>query len=92
MIVIHGSIYRIKNLDTGKSYIGKTIRNPAQRWEEHIERCHPIVQNGLVGVSFEVVEIVVESGSKLRDNAILRERERVWIAKEGKKSMNRNAC
>jgi len=74
-------IYQIKNLVNGKSYIGKTEKNPFVRWMKHISNC----ENGRVnrlysamrkyGLSAFLIEIVDTATSKKELNDL----EKVWI-------------
>lgn len=76
-----GYIYKITNILNQKSYIGKTIRDPEIRWNEHKQdNKHPNLplqrafkKYGINSFSFEIIEEVKEE--------LLDEREKYYIKK-----------
>lgn len=76
-----GYIYKITNILNQKSYIGKTIRDPEIRWNEHKQdNKHPNLplqrafkKYGIDSFSFEIIEEVKEE--------LLDEREKYYIKK-----------
>ena len=76
-----GYIYKITNILNQKSYIGKTIRDPEIRWNEHKQDSkHPNLplqrafkKYGINSFSFEIIEEVKEE--------LLDEREKYYIKK-----------
>jgi hypothetical protein len=46
-------IYKIQNLVTGKVYIGRTVRNPEQRWKEHGYKRTTVYNRSLIGEAIQ---------------------------------------
>ena len=72
-----GCIYKIENKINSLVYIGQTVRDVQQRWDEHIlyssnSKIHKALEEfGIENFSFEIIEQC--------DNNNLNEREIYWI-------------
>lgn len=88
-------IYRIRNLTTGKVYIGQTV-DFEQRFRRHktdlncnVHSCtylqRSFLKHGVVAFEFEVIE-------QVEDTSILTEREQFWITYYSKLGILYNIC
>ena len=85
------SIYIIQNKETGKKYVGKTVREPSERWRQHKQMGKSLnnLGEGNSAKSMPIARALNKYGSdaftfyviETVDDDIVNEREKYWIKK-----------
>ena len=85
------SIYIIQNKETGKKYVGKTIKEPSERWKQHkqIGRNYDNLAENNSNKTMHIARALNKYGSdaftfyviETVDDDVVNEREKYWIKK-----------